>query len=146
MITTRSHLLSSIQIQLLNRLITGSSYRCSKPLLDSVINAPLYAFHNAHSAGECDTVKLAACLSTAIMKSRPFETGNKRTALLAAGLQCAIGGRGMLVDKEGMLEWAHRKVVEGKITEERLEEIYREMLDREESEKEEILSGMITQE
>jgi prophage maintenance system killer protein len=80
------------------------------------------------------------------MKIQPFETGNKRTALLAAGLQCAIAGRGMLVDREGMLERAHRKVVEGRIGEERLEEVYRVTLDMREGQKEEVLRGLITEE
>lgn len=89
-------------------------------------------------------MKIAACLSTAIRKIQPFETGNKRTFVIGGGVTVCRCGEGVLVDREGMLERAHRKVVEGGIGEGRLEQIYREAL--REVEKKGVLREMVVEE
>lgn len=65
-------------------------------LLDSALGRPI----NQHAyGGVTDIVQLAAAYAFGIARNHPFADGNKRAALIAAGLFLRINGRRLKADK-----------------------------------------------
>ncbi|KAJ5679093.1 DOC family protein [Penicillium macrosclerotiorum] len=75
--------------------------------------------------GETDIFKLAASLSSSLMKNHPFGDGNKRTALLAADAFLKRNGYQFKDIKESGIERAHVAVVTNQLDADKLHAVYR---------------------
>ena len=64
-------------------------------LPDSALARPLNRLAYANENGACDLAELAAAYAAGIAQNRPFVDGNKRAALLAAGLFLALNGQSL---------------------------------------------------
>jgi len=65
-------------------------------LLDSALGRPV----NQHTYGSVsDVVRLAAAYAFGIARNHPFADGNKRAALIAAGLFLSLNGKRLVADK-----------------------------------------------
>lgn len=62
-------------------------------LLDSALARPLNRLAYADESSACDLAELAAAYAAGIAQNHPFVDGNKRAALLAAGLFLALNGQ-----------------------------------------------------
>lgn len=73
--------LRASQVKFLNTLIEKTSCVRDKTMLESAINSPI---NQHHYAQENNPARLAAFLSSRLIKNHAFANGNKRTALLAS--------------------------------------------------------------
>jgi len=65
-------------------------------LLDSALGRPV----NQHAyGGVSDVIQLAAAYAFGIARNHPFADGNKRAALIAAGLFLSLNGNRLAADK-----------------------------------------------
>ena len=93
----------------------------------SAVNSPINQQHYGH---ENDSARLAAALSSRLIKNHPFANGVKRTALLAANLFLLQTGKVLQqdphqVEKNDSITRAHADITMGKMEEAELAEIYR---------------------
>ena len=64
-------------------------------LLDSALARPMNRLAYADEGSACDLAELAAAYAAGIAQNHPFVDGNKRAALLAAGLFLALNGQSL---------------------------------------------------
>ncbi len=115
------------QVKILNACIEEASCVRDESMLESAVNSPINQQHYAH---ENESARLAAALSSRLIKNHPFANGNKRTALLAANLFLLQNGKVLQqdatrVESNDVSTRAHSDVVMGKMEEPELAEIYR---------------------
>lgn len=115
------------QVKILNACIEEARCVCDESMLESAIYSPINQQHYTH---ENDPARLAAALSSRLIKNHSFANGNKRTALLAANLFMLQNGEGLQqdanrVEKNDIITRAHSEVAMGRMEEPELAEIYR---------------------
>ncbi|KAL8932804.1 MAG: hypothetical protein Q9211_006119 [Gyalolechia sp. 1 TL-2023] len=115
-----------------NHRIEQSAHQVrSETLLQSALDAPA---NNLHYGNVEDPVRLAAILSSRIIKNHPFANGNKRTALMCANLFLAqTTGKVLQQDlwapaDNDILLHAHNAIAMDTIKEADLAEVYRKAL------------------
>ena len=117
------------QVKALNRYVEGMNSSCVRDegMLESAVNSPI----NQHHYGqENDLFRLAAALSSKLIKNHAFGNGNKRTALFAANLFLLEHGvvlqrNAFESESNDALTQAHNAVAMGTMEESQLAEIYR---------------------
>ncbi|KAK4692747.1 death on curing protein, partial [Lecanoromycetidae sp. Uapishka_2] len=114
------------QVKMLNAFIKGSNCVRDKHMVESAVNSPINQQHYMH---ENDPARLAAVLSSRLIKNHPFADGNKRTALLAANLFLLQNSKGLQqdnyrVEDNDAITRAHSDVAMGKMEEPELAKIY----------------------
>ena len=119
--------LRASQVKILNSCIEGASCVRDESMLESAVHSPI---NQQHYANENDPARLAAALSSRLIKNHPFANGNKRTALLAANFFLLQNGKvlqqdALRVEANDTLTRAHSDVAMGKMEESELAEIYR---------------------
>ena len=130
MATTRAlslRFLRVSQVKILNTCIEEASCVRDESMLESAINSPI---NQQHYANENNPARLAAALSSRLIKNHPFANGNKRTALLAANLFLLQNGKilqqdALRVENNDAITRALSDVAMGKMEEPELAEIYR---------------------
>ncbi len=115
------------QVKILNTCIEEASCVRDESMLESAVNSPI---NQQHYANENDPARLAAALSSRLIKNHPFTNGNKRTALLAANLFLPQNGKilqqdALRVETNDTITRVHSDVAMGKMEEPELAEIYR---------------------
>ena len=115
------------QVKVLNGYVEGVCCVRDESMLESAVNSPINHQHYTH---ETDPARLAAILSSRLIKNHPFANGNKRTALLAANFFLLLNGKALqrhafLVEDNEVIRRAHSDIAMGKIEEPELAEIYR---------------------
>jgi len=78
------------QVKILNACIEEASCVRDASMLESAVNSPINQQHYAH---ENDPARLAAALSSWLIKNHSFANGNKQTPLLAANLFLLQNGK-----------------------------------------------------
>jgi len=119
--------LRASQIKYLNINVEAVSCVLDENMLESAINSPI---NQQHYGNENDPARLAAALSSRLIKNHPFANGNKRTALLAANLFLSQYGKVLLqdarqVEQNDSIRNAHADIAMGKMEESELAEVYR---------------------
>lgn len=90
-------------------------------LLESALSRPRNVF--AYSK-ECDFADLASAYAYGLCRNHPFRDGNKRAALLAAGLFLGLNGRRLLADPLEVIE-VFFALAAGNLSEKELAEWFR---------------------
>lgn len=78
------------QVKIRNTCTEEASCVRDESMLESVINSPI---NQQHYTNENDPTRLAAALSSRLIKNHQFTNGNKRIALLAANLFLPQNGK-----------------------------------------------------
>ena len=117
------------QIKILNRYVEGPERSSvhDEGMLESAVNSPI---NQQYYGQEHDLFKLAAVMSTKLIRNHAFANGNKRTALFAANLFLLEHGvvlwrSAFVPERNDDITKAHNDVAMGTVDESRLAEIYR---------------------
>ena len=123
--------LRTSQVKILNTLIEKTSCVRDRTMLESAINSPI---NQQHYARENNPTRLAAALSSRLIKNHSFANGNKRTALLSSTVFLLQNGKFLSAQQQqddalraeinDAIPRAYDDVAMGKMEEPELAEIY----------------------